>query len=98
MRDPFIAEIRRIRAKMDREWARNPNRDEVVESREFLLKVCDVVIDENGKTHYITNGKKMYDVLIAPRLAKEVAHSSSRARRRSTGRAARPKSAAPERR
>jgi hypothetical protein len=79
-RNPLIAEIRRIRAKMDRERARHPDRDEVAESHALLLKVCDVVIDEQGKTHYITNGKKMYEVLIAPRLAKEAARAKSRAR------------------
>jgi hypothetical protein len=94
MRNPLIAEIRRIRAKMDREWARNPNRDFVAESRAFLLDVCDVVTDENGKPHYFPNRKKMHDVLIAPRLAKEAARSKSRTRRRSSGRTARQKVAA----
>lgn len=93
MRNPLIAEIRRIRAKMDREWARNPNRNYVAESQELRRKVCDVVVDENGKTHYITNEKKMYDVLIAPRLAKEAARSKSRTRRRSTGRTTRSREA-----
>jgi hypothetical protein len=82
MRNPLIAEIRRIRARMDREWARNPNRDYVAESRELLLKVCDVIIDDQGKPHYIANGKKMYDVLIAPRIAAEAARSTGGARRR----------------
>lgn len=87
MRNPLIAEIRRIRAKMAREWARNPNGNYIAELRERMRKVCDVVIDDNGKPHYITNAKKMYDVLIAPRLAEEAARSSNRARgRSSTGR------------
>jgi hypothetical protein len=94
MRDPIVAEIRRIRTKMYREWVRNPNRDVVAESRERLLKVCDVVIDKHGRPHYFPNKQKMYDVLIAPRLAKETARAESRARRRKTSRAARPKNAA----
>jgi hypothetical protein len=84
MRNPLIAEIRRIRAKMDREWARNPNRDYVAESQALRLKVCDVVIDDEGKPHYITNAKKMYDVLIAPRIAEEAARSKRRRARRSS--------------
>ena len=96
MHNPLIAEIRRIRAKMDRERARNPNRDYVAEAEELRRKVCDVVIDENGVTHYITNKQKMFDVLIAPRIAKEAARAKSRARRRKADRAARPKNAAHE--
>jgi hypothetical protein len=71
MRNPLIDEVRRIRAKMDREWARNPGRDEVAESRALLEKVCDVIVSENGERRYITNATKMLDVLIAPRLAKK---------------------------
>ena len=84
MRNPLIAEIRRIRAKMARERARNPNRDYVAESQELRRKVCDLVIDENGKEHYIANWNKMYEVLIAPRLAKEAARAKSRAQRRTS--------------
>lgn len=69
---------------MDRERARNPNRDYIAESQELRRKVCDVVIDENGTTLYITNAKKAYDVLIAPRIAKEAALAKRRARRRTT--------------
>ena len=71
MRNPLIAEIRRIRAKQALERARNPHRDEVAESYELLHKVCDVVVSENGERHYVASATKMYDVLIAPRLAKE---------------------------
>jgi hypothetical protein len=99
MRNPLISEIRRIRARMDRERARNPDRDEVAESRELLLKVCDVIIDDQGKPRYITNGKKMYDVFIAPRLAKEAARSRNHTRRRaSSGRNSRSRSADGQRR
>jgi hypothetical protein len=82
MRNPLIAEIRRIRAKMGRERARNPNRDYLAEGQEMRRKVCDVVIDAEGKTHYITNRQKMYDVFIAPRLAEEAARSKRRRKRR----------------
>ncbi len=69
---------------MARERAQNPNRDYIAESQELRRKVCDVVIDGNGKPHYISNAKKMYEVLIAPRVAKEVARSKRRRTRRSS--------------
>jgi hypothetical protein len=86
MRNPLIAEIRRIRAKMDREWARNPNPNYLAESQERRRKVCDVVIDAEGKPRYITNRQKLYDVFIAPRLAEEAARSERRRIRRSSPR------------
>ena len=92
MRNPLIAEIRRIRAKMAREWARNPNY--FAELRERFLKVYDVVLDEKGKPHYFLNKEKVHDVLIAPRLAEEAARSKDRARRRTTSRTAQSKSSA----
>jgi hypothetical protein len=82
VRNPLIAEIRRIRTKMYREWLSNPNRDYIAESQEMRRKVCDVVIDAEGKTHYITNRQKMYDVFIAPRLAEEAARAKRRRKRR----------------
>ena len=97
MRNPIIDEIRRIRAKMDGKRAQNPNRDYVAESHELLLKVCDIVVSENGERRYVTNWNKMYEVLIAPRLAMETAHSKSRVRRRPlAGRAPRAKNATHE--
>jgi hypothetical protein len=84
MRNPLIAEIRRIRAKMDRAWARNPNPDYVAESQELRRKVCDVFIDDEGNPHYITNEKKMYEVLIAPRLARAATRPTKPTRRRSS--------------
>ena len=82
MRNPILDEIRRIRAKRAMDWAQDPDRDYVAESRARLLKVRDAVIDGNGKVRYVTNAKKMYEVLIAPRLAKEAARSKNRALRR----------------
>ena len=81
MRNPLLDEIRRVRAKRACEWAQSPDRDYVAESRELLLKVCDVVIDEQGNRRYITNAAKMYDVLVAPRLAKEAARARNHTRR-----------------
>src|SRR5262245_25502458 len=95
MRNPLIAEIRRIRAKMDREWARNPNPNYIAESQARTRKVCDVVIDDDGKPRYITNKQKLYDVFIAPRLAKEEARSKRARKRPSSG--GRRKVATPER-
>ena len=71
MRNPLIDEIRRIRAKMARERAQNPDRDYIAEAAELRRKVCDVVVTETGETHYITNKEKLYEVLVAPRLAKQ---------------------------
>lgn len=82
MRNPILNEIRRVRARRAREWAQNPDRDYVAASRARLLEVRDAVIDENGKTRYVTNARKMYDVLIAPRLAENMARSTGRVRRR----------------
>ncbi len=84
MRNPLIAEIRRIRAKMDREWARNPNPNYIAESQERRRRACDVIIDDEGKPHYITNRQKLYEVYLAPRLAEEAARA--RAKRRGTRR------------
>ena len=73
-------------AAFGQKWTGNgrgiPNRDYVAESQELRRKTCDVVIDEQGKQHFITNGKKMYDALIAPRLVEEAARAKSRARHR----------------
>ncbi len=52
------------------------------ESRARLLKVRDAVIDENGKVRYVTNAKKMYDVLIAPAPCKGSRSLQNRALRR----------------
>jgi hypothetical protein len=79
MRNPLIAEIRRIRAKMARERAQNPDRDYIAEAAELRRKVCDVVVTETGETLYITNKDKLYDVLIAPRLAKKKRSGGRRA-------------------
>jgi hypothetical protein len=41
------------------------------ESNKLLDKVCDVVISPTGERHFVTSAKKMYDVLIAPRLSQK---------------------------
>ena len=56
---------------MAREEAQNPDRNYIAESAELCRKVCDVVVTETGETRYVTNRDKLYEVLIAPRLAKK---------------------------
>jgi hypothetical protein len=71
MRDPILSELRRIRARLSREHAKNKPGQAVAESYALVHEICDVVIDDEGKTHYIANGKKMHDRLMARRIAGE---------------------------
>ena len=75
MRNPLIDEIRRVRAKLSKELAEDP---EKVFARwsELRLKICDVVISPTGEEHYVASATKMHEVLIAPRLAKKAAAKS----------------------
>jgi hypothetical protein len=74
MRNPLIDEIRRVRAKLSRELAEDPDK---VYARwnDLHHKICDVVISPTGERRYILSAAKMHEVFIAPRLAKESAKS-----------------------
>jgi hypothetical protein len=70
MRNPLIAEIRRIRVKQSKELAQNPHQA-VIDSYELLHKVCDVVVSPTGERQFVASATKMHDVLIAPRLPRK---------------------------
>ncbi len=72
MRDPLIDEIRRVRAKLSKELAEDPDKV-FARWRDLRLKICDVVVSPTGERRYIASASKMHEVLIAPRLAKEAA-------------------------
>ena len=72
MRNPLIAEIRRVRAKLSRELAEDPEKV-FARWRDLRLEICDVVVSPTGEQRYIASATKMREVLIAPRLAKETA-------------------------
>src|SRR5688572_31634994 len=43
----------------------------IAESNELFYKLCDVIVSPTGERRYVASAEKAYDVLIAPRLARE---------------------------
>jgi hypothetical protein len=70
MRDPILRELRRVRARYLTEMERDIHRS-AAKSNELLYKVCDVVVSPTGERQFVTSAKKMYDVLIVPKLRRK---------------------------
>jgi hypothetical protein len=85
MRDPIIDEIRRVRAKLSKEMAEDPDKF-FARLNDLHHKICDVVVSPSGERRYITSAAKMHEVFIAPRLAKKAAAKKQRLLRGSTRR------------
>jgi hypothetical protein len=72
MRDPILEELRHIRLQFLREMEEDMHRS-AAKSNELLHKVCDVVVTATGERQYVLSPQKMYDELIAPRMAEDPA-------------------------
>jgi hypothetical protein len=70
MQDPLLKDIRRARAERSKALKRD-FKGAIAESNELFYKLCDVIVSPTGERRYVASAEKAYDVLIAPRLARE---------------------------